>query len=86
MYRSYRSPRIHAKLASHLSDGRTGELQMDAIHLPTEEVSDFVQRNSNYFPDLEAGAEKIEQGTNIEHEDLFLFARYLHDHHGISKD
>ncbi len=85
MYRSYREARESMQsLASHLSDGRTGGPTMDAIHLPTEEVSDFVQRNSNYFPDLEAGAEKIRQVANIEHEDLFTcLSRYLHDHHGI---
>ena len=60
------APRVDAK-PRQSPLGRTNRgPTMDAIHLPTEEVSDFVQRNSNYFPDLEAGAEKIRQVANIE--------------------
>ena len=85
LYRSYHEARESAQtLAGHLSDSRSGA-NFDAAHLPTEEVSDFIQRNHNYFHDLELGAEKITQDARLADEDLFQgMSRYLEDEHGIS--
>lgn len=84
MYRSYREARESVQsLASHLSDGQGGPT-LDPTHLPTEEVSDFIQRKSNYFHELELGAEKLRGQADIENEDLFTsLTRYLADHHGV---
>jgi predicted transcriptional regulator/transcriptional regulator with XRE-family HTH domain len=57
LYHAYRaSVESTRALASKLYDGQafTG---VDPAHLPSEEVSDVIQLNLNYFPELEAAAE-----------------------------
>ncbi|HEV7766791.1 MAG TPA: helix-turn-helix transcriptional regulator, partial [Thermoanaerobaculia bacterium] len=45
-------------LASQFYDG--GVMHgIDPVHLPSEEASDVIQENLNYFPELEAAAEQI---------------------------
>jgi predicted transcriptional regulator/transcriptional regulator with XRE-family HTH domain len=58
LYRGYRAARASADdLSSRLSDGE--ELASPGTHLPSEEVTDFIQRSSNHFADLEAAAEDV---------------------------
>ena len=45
-------------LASQLYDGRAFH-GVDPAHLPSEECSDVIQENLNYFPELEIAAEKL---------------------------
>src|SRR6266498_1990254 len=58
LYQAYRAAREASDtLAATLSDG---DLEgVDSSHLPTEEVSDLIQRRMNQFPELEAGAEAL---------------------------
>jgi len=70
LYQAYRAAREAADmLAATLSDGDLGGL--DATHLPTEEVSDFLQRHGNHFPDLEEGAEAFCRDARVDREDLW---------------
>ena len=56
----------------------------EAWRLPTEEVNDFLQRNMNYFPKLEAAAEELWAEADLEPHDLFGgLVRYLRDDLGI---
>ncbi|MFO0583795.1 MAG: short-chain fatty acyl-CoA regulator family protein [Anaeromyxobacter sp.] len=56
LYQAYRAAREAADmLAATLSDGDLGGI--DSTHLPTEEVSELLQRHGNHFPELEEGAE-----------------------------
>ena len=51
LYRAYQSSRAQADdLSSRLADG--GEAASPTAHLPSEEVTDMIQRASNHFPDL----------------------------------
>jgi hypothetical protein len=69
LYRSYRAAREAADtLAATLSDG---DLEgVDSSHLPTEEVSDLVQRHGNFFPELEEGAERLGRDARLDRDDL----------------
>ncbi len=94
LYRSYRAARTTAdELGSRLAGGeelagaeanREGRAQPGA-HLPSEEVSDLVQRHANYFPELEAGAEELAARARLTPEDLYAgLVRHLLEHYGIT--
>lgn len=57
-------------LASQLYDG--GVLQgIDPVHLPSEEASDVIQENLNYFPELEKAAEDITRRASLDRADMY---------------
>jgi predicted transcriptional regulator/transcriptional regulator with XRE-family HTH domain len=69
LYRGYRDAREAADtLTNRLSDG---DLEgAGSAQLPTEEVSDLLQRQMNHFPELEAGADLLWQHLRQDGEDL----------------
>jgi predicted transcriptional regulator/transcriptional regulator with XRE-family HTH domain len=77
LYQAYRAAREAADtLAATLSDGDLAGV--DSSHLPTEEVSDLIQRNMNHFAELEAGAEAFWREAQIDRDDLYAgLVRYL---------
>ena len=83
LYRAYQAARSSADdLSSRLSDGE--ELASPGTHLPSEEVTDLIQRRSNHFPELEAAAEAIAARAKLTTEDLYPgLIRYLEKHLGI---
>jgi hypothetical protein len=55
--------------------------------LPSEEVSDFIQRHGNYFPDLEGLAERVWQDARLVTEDIGRgLVRHLADRFGVRVD
>jgi predicted transcriptional regulator/DNA-binding XRE family transcriptional regulator len=79
LYQAYRAAREAADtLTARLSDG---DLEgVDSLHLPTEEVSDLVQRHMNYFPELEAGAEALWRDAKVDREWLYTsLVRHLRE-------
>jgi len=70
LYQAYRAAREAADtLTAKLSDG---DLEgVDSSHLPTEEVSDLVQRHMNYFPELEEGAEALWKEARLDRDYLY---------------
>ena len=65
-----RRARVHAGLASRVSDG--GDLLgIDPARLPSEEVSDVLAENQNYFPELEEAAETAGPGGGLERPDPY---------------
>lgn len=86
LYQAYRGVRDSA---SHLATAMTDELQSspeaDPTNLPSEEVSDFVQRNKNYFPDLEDSAEMLWRIARLDRNELFAgLVAYIDEVHGIT--
>ncbi|ABS27161.1 short-chain fatty acyl-CoA regulator family protein [Anaeromyxobacter sp. Fw109-5] len=77
LYQAYRAAREAADtLAATLSDGDLSGF--DSSHLPTEEVSELVQRHMNHFAELEEGAEAIWREARIDRDDLYAgLVRYL---------
>lgn len=70
LYRAYQSSRAQADdLSSRLSDA--GETASPTAHLPSEEVTDMIQRASNHFPEVEAAAESMAAKAKLTLDDLY---------------
>lgn len=94
LYRAYQSARAMADdLSSRLSEGEDmNGVEPQAAeggtigrsHLPSEEVSDLVQRRSNHFPELETAAEELAARAKLTTEDLYPgLVRYMEKQLGI---
>ncbi len=85
LYRAYQASRATTDdLSSRLVGGEDLGL-VDRSHLPTEEVSDFVQRMWNFVPELEASAEQLWRDAGLRTEELYPgLLRYLEREHGVA--
>jgi predicted transcriptional regulator/transcriptional regulator with XRE-family HTH domain len=85
LYRAYRSARSTAdELSSRISEDHDGG-GAKASQVPSEEVSDLVQRHMNHFPDLEAGAEALVRKGKLVTDDLYPgLIRHLERAHGVT--
>lgn len=82
LYRAYRESVDSTRaLAGRLYD--EGEFAgLDPASLPSEEVSDVLQTNMNYFPELEAEAERV--GAAMNPSDIFRsMVAFLRERHGV---
>jgi predicted transcriptional regulator/transcriptional regulator with XRE-family HTH domain len=84
LYEAYRSSLESTRaLASKLYDGRDF-LGVNPEHLPSEEVSEVLQRNLNYFPELEAAAENVTREARFDRASLYRsMVDFLRNAHGI---
>ncbi len=84
LYHAYRNSAESTRaLAAKLYDGRDF-LGVNPAHLPSEEVSDVIQHNLNYFPDLEAAADELSRGAKFDRRDLYQsMTSYLRAKYGI---
>ena len=84
LYHAYRSSVESTRaLAAKLYDGRDF-LGVDPAHFPSEEVNDVIQANLNYFPDLEATAERVVASGHLDRSDMYRsLVGYLREKHGI---
>jgi predicted transcriptional regulator/DNA-binding XRE family transcriptional regulator len=72
-------------LGAQLLDAQTEWGGSDRTRLASEQVSDFIERHTNYFPALEAEAERVRQDGRIDDADLYgQLSRYLARTHGVS--
>jgi len=70
-------------LSSQLYDGRAFH-GVDPAHLPSEEASDVIQENLNYFPELEAAAEDIARRAAFDRHDMYRsLVHYLGKRYGV---
>lgn len=76
LYQAYRAAREASDtLAATLS---AGDLEgIDSQHLPTEEVSELIQRHGNHFPELEEGAEALWRDARLDDDLQGRLARTL---------
>jgi predicted transcriptional regulator/DNA-binding XRE family transcriptional regulator len=83
LYHSYRGARESAdNLAARLSGDEFSGL--DGSRLPSEEVSDLLQRHMNHFPDLEAGAAELWSEAGLSSQKLYeRMLSYLREQHGV---
>ena len=80
LYRAYQASRAQVDdLSSRLSDaGEAAGAQGQSAHLPSEEVTDMIQRASNHFPELEAAAEQLAAKAKLTADDLYAgLVRFL---------
>lgn len=84
LFHAYRSSvESMRELSSQLYDGRAFH-GVDPAHLPSEESSDVIQENLNYFPELEAAAEELAAAARLDRNDLYRsLANFLGAKHGI---
>ncbi len=64
LYRAYREARENLALLSAQGDG--GAAPVDSPRTMVEEVRDFFERETNYFPDLETAAEEVWQAGKLD--------------------
>src|SRR2546423_11888677 len=85
LYRAYRSSADSTRaLAAKLYDGRDF-LGVNPAHLPSEEVSDVIQHNMNYFAELENAADEVLLHAAFDRADMLRsMVQYLRDRHSIS--
>lgn len=84
LYHAWQQARDSARdLAEKVSEG-ADLVSLEAHRLPSEEVTELIQRYQNYFPELEAGAESIWREARLPGEDLFQqLAHYLGEVHQV---
>src|SRR5258706_3614311 len=84
LYQAYRSTIESTRaLASKVYDGDDFR-GIDPAHLPSEEVSDVIQHNVNFFPEIEAAAEEVAGKGRIEREDGYRsLVQHLRERHRI---
>jgi len=71
LYHAYQSARESARaLAERLEEG-IDVAGLDRVHLPSEEVSDVIQKNRNFFPGLEGAAESLTREARLDPADLY---------------
>lgn len=82
LYRAYREARASAEsLASRLDEGEGREVR---ALIPSEEVSELIQRQMNHFPSLEEGAEALWREGKLDADDLYPgLVRHLEQHLGV---
>lgn len=84
LYDAYQTARDTSNsLAAKMFDGE--ELTaMESSQLPSEEVSNLIQRNQNYFPEFEEGAERLRRDGSLDDRDLYwALVRYLEAQHRV---
>jgi predicted transcriptional regulator/transcriptional regulator with XRE-family HTH domain len=80
LYQAFRGAKEAVQTMTSRLDGE-GPLGLDA-RLPTEEVSDLLQRHLNHFPELEEGAERLWRDARLDASNLYadLVAALERDH------
>jgi predicted transcriptional regulator len=89
LYRAYQAVRATADdLSSRLRDGEAlagTDGARGVSHVPSEEVSDYLQRHWNHFPELETAAEELAARAKLTSDDLYSgMIRYLERELGVS--
>ncbi len=84
LYRGFRSARDSIdSLAGQLYDSQQIP-EATRSQLPSEEVSDYIQRRGNYFPQLEEAAESLWRVAALERDELYhRLCRHVTEHLGL---
>jgi len=83
LYHEYRTARDaqHA-LAGRLYDDHI--TSADPMHVPSEEVTDVIQQNMNFFAEIETAAETLAQRVKFDRTDMYRsMVGFLRERHGI---
>jgi len=86
LYRAYRAAKGAADdLSSRIAERDDLAQGAPPAHLPSEEVSDFIQRNANHFASLETGAEELVARGKLSTDEIYQgLVRFLQNELGIS--
>jgi predicted transcriptional regulator/transcriptional regulator with XRE-family HTH domain len=84
LYHAYTAARGSAEALAEQVLDRQDLAGLDRAGLSAEQVSELVQRHMNYFPELEAEAERVWRDGRLDMENLFgSLASYLERGHGV---
>ncbi len=84
LYRGYRKAQDSVESLSARVDEGEREGTLNLSHFSSEEVNDLIQRHMNYFPALEAGAERLWGDAALRGDDLYGgLVQYLRSAHGV---
>ncbi len=78
-----------AQRLADTQDGGSEDMSQDLaaigrVRLSSEQVSDLLERNKNYFPELESEAARLWREATIDRENLFgSLSRHLQTRHGV---
>ncbi|HKS24981.1 MAG TPA: short-chain fatty acyl-CoA regulator family protein [Thermoanaerobaculia bacterium] len=83
LYRAYRnSVESERALAGRVHDGQITSI--DPLHVPSEEVTDVIQQNTNFFSEIETAAETLAQRVRFDRSDMYRsMTGFLRERHGI---
>jgi len=83
LYRAYRgSVDSERALAGRLYDGHITSI--DPMHVPSEEVTDVIQQNMNFFAEIETAAETLAQRVRFDRTDMYRsMTAFLRERHGV---
>jgi len=87
LYRAYQGARAtRDQLSSRVYEGDdSAGTHAELSNLPSEEVSDFIQRQNNHFPALEAAAEELWRKGKLDFDDLYSgLVRHLDKVHKVT--
>lgn len=85
LHHAYSAARGSADMLAEQVIDRQELAGIDRRGLSSEQVSDLIQRHNNFFPELEAEAERLWKDGPLETEDLFgALAQYLERAHSVS--
>ena len=70
LYHAFREAREAADNLAIKISGRGDLTGVDSSRMPTEEVSDLIQRHTNHFPEMEEGAEQLWRDARLGGDDL----------------
>jgi predicted transcriptional regulator/transcriptional regulator with XRE-family HTH domain len=85
LYQAFQSARQSVGSLAAQLDAGAEHAGVGALHLlPSEEVSDFIQRHGNHFPELEQAAQQLWTEAGLEEDDLYAaLVRFLRHQRGI---
>ena len=82
LYQAYRTAKTSASTLASSVNENDGS---GHVGMPSEEVSDLIQRHHNYFPDLEDAAEMLWRIARLDNNDMYRgLVEYLDSIHGIA--
>ncbi|MCY4431971.1 MAG: short-chain fatty acyl-CoA regulator family protein, partial [Rhodospirillales bacterium] len=85
LYKSYRDLREDSQILAEQVASRDTPVGTGGPVFPVEEVRDYLQSESNHFPEIEASAEALWTEASLDQTDVFGgLCRYLQDVHGIA--
>jgi predicted transcriptional regulator/transcriptional regulator with XRE-family HTH domain len=80
LYQSLRAARASGQKIAPTVTEEAADDAADQTHMPNEEVGDLIQRNMNYFPELEDAAVALWRDARLEEDSLYRgLVRYLSD-------
>lgn len=84
LYDAYRKTQMDVLTLTEQVSDEAGALLDFESQLPAERVSDFIQENSNHFPDIEEEAERVRRDARLDARDPFnAMTDYMQTAYGI---